>query len=302
LFLKKIMGKKGNKQSRRKFFSNSIPATIGAIGGINLLVQSCKQTEDAEETVSVLSTGGQLVKVCKSDMIPVSPVEARKGIPGKHFVMVVDLGRCRNARKCIIACDHHHQLTPDRPFIKVLRMQDNEASSPYWMPKKCFHCDNPPCVKVCPVGATYKRSDGLVLIDNERCIGCRFCMAACPYSARVFNWGEPKTQETEHSYSPETSIPSQVGTVEKCDFCPDMLRQNKVPHCITACPNGALYFGDRNADSVTNGSETVRFSTLLRDKAGYRYHEELGTEPNVYYLPPAERLFPFKEAKEGQPS
>ena len=296
------MKKGGNKQSRRKFFSNSIPATIGVIGGIGLLAQSCKQTEDKGETVTVLSTDGQLVKVSKSDMTPVSPVEARKGIPGKHFVMVVDLGRCRNARKCIIACDHHHQLTPDRPFIKVLRMQDNKESSPYWMPKKCFHCDNPPCVKVCPVGATYKRSDGLVLIDNERCIGCRFCMAACPYSARVFNWGEPKAQETEHSYSPETSIPSQVGTVEKCDFCPDMLRQNKVPHCITACPNGALYFGDRNADSVTNGSETVRLSTLLRDKAGYRYHEELGTEPNVYYLPPADRLFPFKEAKEGQTS
>ena len=181
-------------------------------------------------------------------------------------------------------------------------MQDNKDSAPYWMPKKCFHCDNPPCVKVCPVAATYKRSDGLVLIDNERCIGCRFCMAACPYSARVFNWGEPKAQETSHSYSPETSLPSQVGTVEKCDFCPDMLRQNKVPHCITACPNGALYFGDKNADSVTNGSETVRFSTLLKDKAGYRYHEELGTEPNVYYLPPANRLFPFKDEKEAQPS
>jgi molybdopterin-containing oxidoreductase family iron-sulfur binding subunit len=123
-------------------------------------------------------------------------------------------------------------------------------------------------------------------------------MAACPYSARVFNWGEPKAQKTDHSYSPETSVPSQIGTVEKCDFCPDMLRQNKVPHCITACPNGALYFGDKNADSVTNGSETVRFSKLLKDKSGYRYLEELGTSPNVYYLPPTDRLFPFKESNE----
>jgi Fe-S-cluster-containing dehydrogenase component len=293
---------KKNNQSRRNFLSKSVPATIGAISGVSLISQSCAEKKNAGEMVSLLATDGTMVKVPKSAMEPVSPAEARKGIPGKHFVMVVDLARCRNARKCIKACEHHHQITPDRPYIKVLRMQDNEASAPYWMPKKCFHCDNPPCVKVCPVAATYKRSDGLVLIDNERCIGCRFCMAACPYSARVFNWGEPKVQETEHSYSPETSIPSQVGTVEKCDFCPDMLRQNKVPHCITACPNGALYFGDKIADSVTNGSETVRLSTLLKDKAGYRYHEELGTEPNVYYLPPADRIFPFKEAKEGQPS
>lgn len=291
-----------NKQSRRKFLAKSVPATIGTISGVGLITQSCKQTAASEETVPLLTPDGKVVQVAKSAMTPASPVEARKGIPGKHFVMVVDLSRCRNARKCIKACDHHHQLTPDRPFIKVLRMQDNEASSPYWMPKKCFHCDNPPCVKVCPVGATYKRSDALVLIDNERCIGCRFCMAACPYSARVFNWGKPKPQNTDHMYSPETSVPSQIGTVEKCDFCPDMLRQNKVPHCITACPNGALYFGDKIADSITNGSETVRLTTLLKDKAGYRYHEELGTAPNVYYLPPADRLFPFKEAVEGQPS
>ena len=289
------MKKKKNNLSRRNFLSKSVPATAGIIGGISLLHQSCKKGEDGEKMVSVLSTEGKVVQVPQAAMKPVSPAEAREGIPDRHFVMVVDLSRCRNARKCIQACEHHHQLTPDRPFIKVLKMQDNESSSPYWMPKKCFHCDNPPCVKVCPVGATYKRSDSLVLIDNERCIGCRFCMAACPYSARVFVWGEPKHQSSGHDYSPETSVPSRMGTVEKCDFCPDMLRKDKVPHCISACPNGALYFGDKLADSVTNGSETVRLSELLRDKAGYRYLEELGTEPNVYYLPPVNRLFPFTE-------
>ena len=292
---------------RRKFLKSGFYVGVSAIAGSSLIEGCNTHKSDEEEKVKLLTTDGTLVEVSQSAIAnvpyqPVSPKEARQGIPRKHFVMVVDLGRCRNARKCITACEHHHQLTHDRPYIKVLRMQDNNASAPYWMPKKCFHCDNPPCVKVCPVGATYKRSDGLVLIDNERCIGCRFCMAACPYSARVFSWGEPKSQDKDLTYSPETSIPSQIGTVEKCDFCPDMLRQNKVPHCITACPNGALYFGDLIADSVTNGSETVRLSTLLRDKAGYRYLEELGTEPNVYYLPPADRLFPFKEAPEGQPS
>ena len=116
------------------------------------------------------------------------------------------------------------------------------------------------------------------------------------YSSRVFNWGKPKEPENYHThYSPETSTPSKIGTVEKCDFCPDLLRQKKLPPCITSCPNGVLYFGDYIDDTVTNGEETVRLSKLLRDKAGYRYMEELGTEPNVFYLPPVDRLFPFKE-------
>ena len=285
---------------RRKFLKSSLYAGFSTIAGASYL-QGCNSGETDAEKVKLLTTDGTLVEVNRSALTkvpyqPVSPKESRQGIPGKKFVMVVDLGRCRNARKCISACEHHHQLTPDRPFIKVLRMQDNKDSAPYWMPKKCFQCDNPPCVKVCPVGATYKRSDNIVLIDNERCIGCRFCMSACPYSARVFNWGKPKVPENhDQPYSPETSVPSKIGTVEKCDFCPDMLRQNKLPHCIPACPNGALYFGDKLSDAVTNGDETVRLSHLLRDKAGYRYLEELGTDPNVYYLPPVDRAFPFEE-------
>jgi molybdopterin-containing oxidoreductase family iron-sulfur binding subunit len=128
-------------------------------------------------------------------------------------------------------------------------------------------------------------------------------MAACPYSARVFNWGEPKSDDDyDKPYSPETSVPSKIGTVEKCDFCPDMLRQGKLPPCITSCPNGVLYFGDANDDTVTNGTETVRLSKLLKDKAAYRYMEDLGTEPNVYYLPPVDRLFPFKDSEEEEES
>ena len=104
--------------------------------------------------------------------------------------------------------------------------------------------------------------------------------------------------EAARTYSPETSMPRRKGTVEKCDFCPDMLRQGKLPHCVSACPNGVFYFGDLNEDTVTNGDETVRFSQLIKDKAGYRYLEALGTEPSVYYLPSANRLFPFQDAEE----
>ncbi|HLF34858.1 MAG TPA: 4Fe-4S dicluster domain-containing protein [Cyclobacteriaceae bacterium] len=285
---------------RRNFLKLFAAGGIGAIALKNILSFFNVKFESGEK-ITALTPDGKLVSVLKSQVEthvhhPVTQKVAREGIPGKKFVLVVDLARCRNARKCIEACEEHHHLTPDRPFIKVLKVQDNPRSSPYWMPKKCFQCDNPPCVKVCPVGATFKRSDNIVLIDNERCIGCRFCMAACPYSARVFNWGEPKPVENYHEpYSPETSVPSRKGTVEKCDFCPDMLRENKLPPCITSCPNGVLFFGNALEDSVTNGSETFRLSKLLRDKAGYRYMDDLGTQPNVYYLPPVDRLFPFKE-------
>jgi Fe-S-cluster-containing dehydrogenase component len=298
------MGKEKSKEiSRKKFLRSIMTVGVTSVAGIGLLANlPNKEKEGDGEKVKVLTTNGKLVEVNKSELEPccepVTPKEARKGIPGQKFVLVADLSKCKNARKCVAACDLHHHLTPDRPFIKVLKMQDNPLSSPYWMPKKCFQCDNPPCVKVCPVGATFKRSDGIVLIDNERCIGCRFCMAACPYSARVFNWGKPKPPDNySKKYSPETSVPSKVGTVEKCDFCPDLLRQRKLPHCVAACPNGVLYFGNSLDDSVTNGSETVRLSTLLKDKAGYRYMEELGTQPSVYYLPPVDRLFPFKDKK-----
>ena len=181
-------------------------------------------------------------------------------------------------------------------------MQDNPTASPYWQPTMCFHCDEPPCVKVCPVDATFKRDDGLVLIDNERCIGCRFCMAACPYSQRVFNWGEPEDAMAPESscVSPEKSgVNTTMGTVEKCDFCPDMVRAGKLPHCVTACPNGVFYYGDENEDAVTNGEDTVRLSKLLADRAGYRAMEDLGTKPRLYYLPPVNRLFPFEDETES---
>jgi len=296
------MHDKSKADTRREFIRKISQGSVLTIAGLGACgASSCKGPSD--EKTTVMTTDGKLVQVPTSEIQEmehghhVTPLESRKGIPGKKWVMVVDLAKCRNARKCIEACDKHHQLTPDRPYIKVLEMKDNEKSSPYWMPKKCFQCDNPPCVKVCPVGATFKRTDGIVLVDNTRCIGCRFCMAACPYSARVFNWKEPPDQGADIAYSPETSVPSKVGTVGKCDFCPDMLRDGKLPHCITACPNGVIYFGDEIEDAVTNGEETVRLSTLLRDKAGYRYMEDLGTKPRVYYLPPVDRLFPFEQTK-----
>jgi Fe-S-cluster-containing dehydrogenase component len=219
---------------------------------------------------------------------------ARQGVPGRKWVMVIDLAKCDGCGKCITACSKMHFVPPDRQWIKVLRMQESEKTAPYFFPQPCYHCDNPPCTKVCPVDATFKRSDGVVLIDNDRCIGCRFCMAACPYGARSFNWGEPENPPAAllQPYSPEQGFPRRIGTVEKCDFCPDMAEKGMLPACTAACPMNAIYYGDENEDAVTNSSgETVRLSQLLLDRSGYRHMEELGTKPRVYYLPPKNRMF-----------
>ncbi|MFC2111599.1 4Fe-4S dicluster domain-containing protein, partial [Bacteroidota bacterium] len=185
-------------------------------------------------------------------------------------------------------------------WINIYLLKDSPESAPYWFPRPCFHCDNPMCVSVCPVGATYKRSDGIVLVNTDRCIGCKFCMTGCPYSARVFHWEEPDLKGIEDvEYSPETAIPPQEGTVGKCVFCADLLKQNKLPRCVSGCPMGVIYFGDLNEDTVTNGTETVVFSQIMKDRSGYRYLEDLGTRPTVYYLPPVERSFPAERGFEG---
>ncbi len=296
---------------RRNFLkTTALGVTAAACGSAAC---SCKKPEEGHmetgEKVTLLSPDGELVQIDSGHLryvhktVGVSREEARVGIPGRKFVMVIDLARCKNARKCVHACQKMHHLPEDKEWLQVRYMQESEDSAPYWFPKTCFHCDNPPCVKVCPVNATFKRQDGLVLIDTERCIGCKFCMAACPYSTRVFNWSEPEAIEgmTCADYSPETSVPPKVGTVEKCDFCPDMARIGQLPDCVTACPNGVFYFGDQNEDVVTNGDETLRFSEMIRDRAGYRFAEELGTEPRVWYLPPRDRLFPVERGLDDLP-
>lgn len=295
---------KKDKASRREFLKDGLILGAGAATGLGL-TSSCSKDDEtvaSGEKVKLLGPDGKLVEVDSMHMSHhgAPPKEARKGIPGRKFVMVIDLSRCKHALKCQEACHDAHHLQDGVEWLKVYKMQESKHAAPYWMPKPCMHCDSPQCLKVCPPGATFQRSDGIVLIDTERCIGCRFCMVACPYSSRTFNWGEPKLSDevSIQAYSPETSVPAKKGTVGKCDFCPDMLKDGKLPHCVTACPNGVFYFGDFNEDAVTNGDEMIKFSELMEDKAGYRFLEELGTEPRVYYLPPVNRLFPFKEEKE----
>jgi molybdopterin-containing oxidoreductase family iron-sulfur binding subunit len=294
-----------SKNSRRDFIKLGVLAGGTLIaGGVAKSAFSGSADEKSGEKVKMLTQDGKLVEVDKSSIQPVgryiSPKESRQGIPNRKFVMVIDLARCKNARKCIDACQAGHHLPSDHEWMKVYLMQDSAKSFPYWFPRPCFHCDNPMCASVCPVGATYKRTDGIVLIDSDRCIGCKFCMTGCPYSVRVFNWNDPEISEADKKvkYSPETGIPQVEGTVGKCIFCADNLRKGELPRCVTACPMGVIFFGDIIEDTVTNGTETVLFSQIIKERTAFRYLEFLGTEPSVYYLPPADRLFPFERGLE----
>ncbi len=304
---------KTNDSSRREFIAAGLLAGLTVAGCTSSSESNPfdsladNQVKPSGEMVKLLGVNGEVIEVDKAflkpvpDLPPISNEMARRGIAGKKFVMVIDLSRCKSVKACQTACNHAHQIHGGQNWIKVYPLQEAEHTAPYWQPTTCMHCDEPPCVKVCPVDATFKRQDGIVLIDSDRCIGCRFCMAACPYSTRVFNWEEidlPK-EVAEKPYSCETSVPQKKGTVGKCDFCPDMARKGELPHCVSACPNGVFMFGDMLEDTVTNGAETFRFSDLVKDKAGYRLMEDLGTKPSVYYLPPVNRNFPF-ENKEPQ--
>jgi len=301
----KKVKKYNNITGRRDFLRKSLISGCVLAGGAIGLEKVFSGENDSGEKVKVLTPDGK-VFVANSDHLkefrppPVTNEEARKGIPNRKFVMVFDLSKCDGCKTCTAACQEMHFTESDREWIKVFKMKDATTTAPYYFPKPCFHCDNPPCTKVCPVNATYKRQDGIVLIDNERCIGCRCCMAACPYSTRFFNWSHPDPRQVAATanipYSPEQSLPRRMGTVEKCDFCPDMLREGNMPACASTCPMNAIYFGDQNEDAVTNASGvTVRLSQLLEDNAGYRHLEELGTEPRVYYLSPKNRKYPVPD-------
>jgi Fe-S-cluster-containing dehydrogenase component len=204
-----------------------------------------------------------------------------------QWVMVIDLAKCQGCRDCTVACNEGHFVPEGQEWIPVLTVQD-ELGAEFFLPRPCMQCENPPCVKVCPVDATYTRDDGVVLIDHERCIGCRYCMAACPYAARSFVWVEPThtPEELSHEYSPEAPWPHRVGTVTKCDFCVHEVREGRLPHCARACCVQAIYFGDIREDAVSNGEETLPLAETLREKGGFRFKEELGTLPRVWYLPP----------------
>lgn len=210
-----------------------------------------------------------------------------------RWALAVDLRKCRDRQgctACLEACDRAHNVPrlPERahevkwiwkePFERALPDHGNPSGESVFaarpVPVLCNHCDNPPCTRVCPVQATWKRGDGIVMMDWHRCIGCRYCMAACPYGARSFNWRDPRPYIEAFN----AAFPTRTrGVVEMCNFCEERLAQGKGPACVEACSEQALVFGNL-ADPRSE------LSRLLRERYALRRRPELGTRPNVYYL------------------
>lgn len=210
---------------------------------------------------------------------------------GPHWVMVIDLDKCIGCQRCVYACQATNDTAAGHLWNIVL--EDEETfDQPVFMPRPCMHCEHAPCVEVCPVRATYHRPDGLVAMDYDRCIGCRYCIVACPYGSRVFNW---ETREDENPQVPTWGTPEierrPRGVVEKCTFCVHRLDAAAergltpgidaaaTPACCNVCPTEARIFGDlRDPESRVSRAMQGRQAVVLRS--------ELGTHPRVYYLLP----------------
>jgi len=215
-----------------------------------------------------------------------SATKTAAGAKAKHaWCMVIDLRYCDGCESCTLACQERHQLTKDQTWLKVYTMTD-AAGGTFHMPRLCMMCENPPCTYVCPVGATYRNADGVTLVDQNVCIGCRACMAACPYEARYFNWSDPPpAKRLPMPPTPEFPVPQVKGTVGKCVLCADRLTHGELPGCVAGCPMGVIYVGDLVTDVAVNGlGTTVRLSQFLKENDAVRFKEELGTSPRVYYI------------------
>ncbi len=210
----------------------------------------------------------------------------------RQWSMIIDLRHCDGCQsvekppQCTAACIQGHFAGEPMEWIQVFE-GDLPGGGTQFIPTPCQQCQNPPCVNVCPVGATFSTPEGTVLIDQDRCIGCRICMAACPYDRRFFNWGEPPVPPEAQmaAYDVEHQAPARKGTVMKCDFCPDMMRDGVLPYCVQGCPNHAIYYGDLEEDVASNGKEVIVVSRFLSENQAYHLREDLKTKPRVYYIP-----------------
>ncbi len=226
----------------------------------------------------------------------------QKPLEQRRWVMVIDLRKCVGCHACTISCVAENKLPPGVVYRVVL--EEEIGTYPYvtrrFIPRPCMQCDRPPCVPVCPVYATWKRPDGIVVIDYHECIGCRYCITACPYGARTFDFGDRYTEGTPGAQAflvgeegasvyevspafeygrpwPRRGEAQPVGNTRKCHFCLHRIERGLLPQCVVTCIGRATYFGDAN-DPDNLVSELIARPNVIRLK------EEMGAEPKVYYL------------------
>jgi molybdopterin-containing oxidoreductase family iron-sulfur binding subunit len=259
------------RDSRRKLLAGLAASAAGALAG-------CTRAMAAQSTAPVAATSGSR----------------------RRWGLVIDLDRCARCGGCVVACQQENNVAPAgsdaaarmRPihWMDFLPAAPGSSSA---TPIPCMHCEDPPCVKVCPVGATYKTEEGITAQIWERCIGCRYCMVACPYARRYFNWSEPRWPGDVSSLNPDVA-PRPRGVVEKCTLCHHRIRAalerarvdeepltdetlRRLPACAQSCPTLAITFGDL-ADPE---SEVARLAASPR---AVRLLPEAGTRPKVIYL------------------
>jgi Fe-S-cluster-containing dehydrogenase component len=198
-----------------------------------------------------------------------------------RYGMVIDLRKCIGCDSCTMACKQYNATPQGVFFSKVLKREIGSFPSArmQFQPMLCMHCKDPQCVKVCPTGASSQRKDGIVVIDKDKCMGCRYCVIACPYDARTY-LHDIKPYYKGCDFTPYEKVglnKHQTGIVVKCDFCLERLLEEKEPICVQTCPAKARTFGDLDDPY----SEVYR---LITSRQGYQLHSELGTGPSVYYI------------------
>lgn len=290
--------KKAN--DRRDFLSKLGKGVIaGALLG-PLVSNASELLLDKEEGIEIKNFEGNLVDLVGGNFENVKLKmqddlrrALKKPMKERRWGMAIDLRKCIGCNACTVACIAENALPPGMVYRPVIKEEIGTYPNVTKrnLPKPCMQCDEPPCVDVCPVSATWKREDGIVVIDYNACIGCRYCMTACPYEHRMFDYGEkysdglPQVAEYDNRPSFEygkiwerpDKHSSPVGNVRKCTFCAHRLDQGLLPQCLTTCIGGANYFGDLNDPDAV-------ITKIISQLNVFRLKEELGTQPKVFYL------------------
>jgi len=299
------------KSSRRDFLKKM--SIAAAAGSASLVVGGCSGTpttekmglkweeyfkehyrlmtqEEKDATVTRLE---RLAKLDRGINVQISDQGPHEQV---LFGYAFNISRCKGYMDCVEACVQENNL--DRrtktQYVRIFEMDPGQldptagdgqyhhevpVKNKFYMGVQCFHCENAPCVKACPTKATWREPDGIVVIDYDWCIGCRYCLAACPYWGRRFNWGDPEVPTDEINLNQHYlgNRMRMKGVMEKCTFCVQRTRKGKLPACADACPTGSRVFGN-----LLDPNSEIRF--VLKNKKVFRFKEDLGTEPKFWYF------------------
>lgn len=307
---KQVFDKKSDRRSAIRKLS------LGLLTGAGLVNSSCSVTasDDKKELADLdweeyfkgnfrlmtedekLATVNRLERkyeLTNKETVNISSKDAEENV---LFGYAFNISKCQGYMDCVNACveENNQDRNSEMQYIRIHEHKNGKinfefadddyyhevpAEGHFYMGTQCFHCDNPPCVDVCPVGATWKEKDGIVVIDYDWCIGCRYCMAACPYDGRRFNWSSPEipAEEVNKEQHYLGNRPRKKGVMEKCTFCIQRSRNGKNPACVEACPTGARVFGN-----LLDPNSDIRW--VLANKKVFRLKEDLGTEPKFWYF------------------